>query len=163
MKRRTAQKWQGVRAVGVGAWRETVRRSARAGDGRRVQGEGALPSPSPSHAHVHDLSRARGTAVVCSDGGSAVAAGDADDVRKTRRRMKKRRLKSETNDALLFPLCPGPGPEREKTTRSCVPLLRCRRCCDCDASAVVVAERRSSEGAGRGSSGLLIGTLKEGH
>lgn len=149
--------------MGVGAWPETVRRSARAGDGRRVQDEGALPSPSPSRAHVHDLSLALDRAAVCSGGGSAEAAGGADDGRKTRRRMKRRTLKSEMNDALLSPLCQEPRPRHERTTRSCVPLLRCHRYCDFGVCAAVAAERRSSEGAGRGSNGLLIGTQKEGH
>lgn len=150
-------------AVGAGAWPETVRRSARAGDGKRAQDEGALPNPAPSHAHVHDLSRVLCRAAGCSGGGSVEAAGDADDGRKTRRKMKRRMLKSEMNDALLFPLGQEPEPGHERTIRSCVLLLRCPHYCDYGVRAAVAAERRSSEGAGHGSSGLLIGTQKQGH
>lgn len=139
-----------------------MRRSARAGGGRKGQDEDALPSPSPSLALVLDLSRARGTAAACSDGGSAAAVGDADDARKTRRRMRRRRLKSERSDELLAPLCPVPKPGHEKRTHSCAPLLRCRRCCDCGASAAAGAEMWSFGGAGRGSSDLRIVTQKEG-
>lgn len=172
MMKRTGRRWPGVRAVGVGAWPGTGRRSVRADGERRAWGEGEpglpqnpalLPILAPFPAPVPDPSRALGRAVVCSDGGSAEAAGAADDEMKTRKMKRRRRLKSGTSGVPLAPHGPKlePGPGRARRTHSGA-HLRCCRCCGCAASVAVEAERRGS-GACRGSSGPLTGTQREGH